>query len=261
MASMNSVAQRFSGKVALVTGGNSGIGLATTLSFARQGAAVVIAARREEEGREAVAQIESEGGQALFVSTDVSDGQSCKNLVERTMGQFGRLDFAFNNAGVSGRAIPTADFSEDAWNRTIAVNLDGVFLSMKYQIPAMLESGGGAIVNNASVAGLNGAAIPGCAYVASKHGVVGLTKAAAAEYSDKGIRINVVCPAVIKTPMAEAAFADPVFRKMTYEQHAIGRVGEPEEVASAVMFLCSDDASFLTGIALPIDGGFMLFKG
>lgn len=258
---MNSTTPRFSGKVALVTGGNSGIGLATALSFARQGAAVVIAARREKEGREAVTQVESEGGQALFVETDVSDGQSCKSLVERTMERFGRLDFAFNNAGVSGRSIPTADFSEDAWNQTIAVNLDGVFLSMKYQIPAMLEGGGGAIVNNASVAGLNGAAVPGCAYVASKHGVVGLTKAAAAEYADKGIRINVVCPAVIRTPMAEAAFADPVFRKMTYDQHAIGRVGEPEEVASAVVFLCSEDASFLTGIALPIDGGFMLFTG
>ena len=258
---MNSTAKRFSGKVALVTGGNSGIGLATALSFARQGAAVVIAARRKKEGREAVSEVESEGGQALFVETDVSDGQSCKNLVERTMERFGRLDFAFNNAGVSGRGIPTADFSEDAWNQTIAVNLDGVFLCMKYQIPAMLASGGGAIVNNASVAGLNGAAVPGCAYVASKHGVVGLTKAAAAEYADQGIRINVVCPAVIRTPMAEAAFADPVFRKTTYDQHAIGRVGEPEEVASAVIFLCSEDASFLTGIALPIDGGFMLFTG
>lgn len=258
---MNTEAQKFAGKVALVTGGNSGIGLATALSFAQHGADVVIAARREQEGREAVAYIESQGGRALFVETDVSDGQSCKNVVEKTTAEFGRLDFAFNNAGLSGRAIPIAEFSEDVWNRTMAVNLDGVFLSMKYQIPAMLESGGGAIVNNASVAGLNGAAVPGCAYVASKHGVVGLTKAAAAEYANQGIRINVVCPAVIKTPMAEEAFADPVFRKMTYEQHAIGRVGEPEEVASAVMFLCSDDASFLTGIALPIDGGFMLFKG
>ena len=180
---MNRQMKRFSSKVALVTGGISGIGLATALSFARQGAAVVIAARREQEGRAAASRIESDGGQAMFVAT------------------------------------------------------------------------------NASVAGLNGAVFPGCAYVASKHGVVGLTKAAAAEYADQGIRINVVCPAVIKTPMVEAAFADPAFRKMTCEQHAIGRVREPEEVASVVMFLCSDDASFLTGIALPIDGGFMLFKG
>ena len=261
MAGMNSQTKRFSSKVALVTGGNSGIGLATALSFARQGAAVAIAARREQEGRAAVSRIESDGGQAMFVATNVSDSRACENLVERTMERFGRLDFAFNNAGVGGRSIPTADFNEDKWNRTIAVNLGGVFLSMKYQIPAMLKSGGGAIVNNASVAGLNGAVFPGCAYVASKHGVVGLTKAAAAEYADQGIRINVVCPAVIKTPMVEAAFADPAFRKMTNEQHAIGRVGEPEEVASVVMFLCSDDASFLTGVALPIDGGFMLFKG
>ena len=247
--------------MALITGGNSGIGLSTALAFARQGAAVVIAARREEEGRAAVSRIADEGGEAIFVATDVANGRDCENLVERTLERFGRLDFAFNNAGVSGRAIPAADFSESVWDRTIAVNLSGVFLSMKFQIPAMLKNGGGVIVNNSSVAGLNGAAVPGCAYIASKHGVVGLTKAAAVEYADQGIRINVVCPAVIRTPMAEAAFADPVFRKMTYEQHAIGRVGEPEEVASVVTFLCSDDASFLTGISVPIDGGFMLFTG
>ena len=258
---MNSRAKRFSGRVALITGGNSGIGLSTALAFARQGAAVVIAARREEEGRAAVSRIADEGGEAIFVATDVANGRDCENLVERTLERFGRLDFAFNNAGVSGRAIPAADFSEAVWDRTIAVNLSGVFLSMKFQIPAMLKNGGGVIINNSSVAGLNGAAVPGCAYIASKHGVVGLTKAAAVEYADQGIRINVVCPAVIRTPMAEAAFADPVFRKMTYEQHAIGRVGEPEEVASVVTFLCSDDASFLTGISVPIDGGFMLFTG
>ena len=258
---MNSRAKRFSGRVALITGGNSGIGLSTALAFARQGAAVVIAARREKEGRAAVSRIADEGGEAIFVATDVANGRDCENLVERTLERFGRLDFAFNNAGVSGRAVPAADFSEAVWDRTIAVNLSGVFLSMKFQIPAMLKNGGGVIINNSSVAGLNGAAVPGCAYIASKHGVVGLTKAAAVEYADQGIRINVVCPAVIRTPMAEAAFADPVFRKMTYEQHAIGRVGEPEEVASVVTFLCSDDASFLTGISVPIDGGFMLFTG
>ncbi len=258
---MNSRAKRFSGRVALITGGNSGIGLSTALAFARQGAAVVIAARREEEGRAAVSRIADEGGEAIFVATDVANGRDCESLVERTLERFGRLDFAFNNAGVSGRAVPAADFSEAVWDRTIAVNLSGVFLSMKFQIPAMLKNGGGVIINNSSVAGLNGAAVPGCAYIASKHGVVGLTKAAAVEYADQGIRINVVCPAVIRTPMAEAAFADPVFRKMTYEQHAIGRVGEPEEVASVVTFLCSDDASFLTGISVPIDGGFMLFTG
>ena len=189
------------------------MGLATALSFARQGAAVVIAARREEEGRAAVSRITEEGGEAMFVATDVADSRACENLVERTLERYGRLDCAFNNAGVSGRSIPAADFSEAVWDRTIAVNLSGVFLSMKYQIPAMLNNGGGVIVNNASVAGLNGATVPGCAYVASKHGVVGLTKAAAAEYADQGIRINVVCPAIIKTPMAEAAFADPVIRR------------------------------------------------
>ena len=257
---MNSQTKRFSDKVALITGGNSGMGLSTALSFARQGAAVVIAARREEEGRAAVSRITEEGGEAMFVATDVADSRACENLVKRTLERYGRLDCAFNNAGVSGRSIPAADFSEAVWDRTIAVNLSGVFLSMKYQIPAMLKNGGGVIVNNASVAGLNGATVPGCAYVASKHGVVGLTKAAAAEYADQGIRINVVCPAIIKTPMAEAAFADPVIRRKAYAQHAIGRVGEPEEVASVVTFLCSDDASFLTGISVPVDGGFLLFK-
>ncbi len=257
---MNSQAKRFSGKVALITGGNSGIGLETALSFARQGAAVVIAARREEQGGAAVSRITEQGGQAIFVATDVADGRACEELVERALKHFGRLDYAFNNAGVSGRAIPTAEFSEAAWDRTIAVNLSGVFLSMKYQIGAMLDHGGGVIVNNASVAGLNGAVVPGCAYVASKHGVVGLTKAAAAEYADRGVRINVVCPAVIRTPMAEAAFADPELRNKVYRQHAIGRVGEPEEVASVVTFLCSEEASFLTGISVPVDGGFMLLK-
>ena len=258
---MNSQSNRFSGRVAMITGGNSGIGLSTALSFARQGAAVVIAARREEAGGTAVSRIRDEGGEAIFIATDVTDSHACKNLVEHTLERFGRLDFAFNNAGVGGRAIPAADFSEAIWDRTIAVNLGGVFLSMKFQIPAMLKNGGGVIVNNASVAGLNSATVTGCAYVASKHGVVGLTKAAAAEYADQGIRINVVCPAVIKTPMVETALADPIFGKMAYEQHAIGRVGEPEEVASVVTFLCSDDASFLTGISVPVDGGFMLFKG
>lgn len=259
MTNMNNQTNRFSGKVALVTGGNSGIGLATALSFARHGAAVVVAARREEEGRAAVTRIADEGAEAIFVATNVADSRACENLVERTVERFGRLDFAFNSAGYGGRTIPAADFSEAVWDRTIAVNLSGVFLSMKYQIPAMLKNGGGVIVNNASVVGLNGAAVPGCAYVASKHGVVGLTKAAAAEYADQGIRINVVCPAFIRTPMVEAAFADPFFRKMANEQHAVGRVGEPGEVASVVTFLCSEDASFMTGISVPVDGGFMLF--
>ena len=145
--------------------------------------------------------------------------------MEETLAHFGRLDFAFNNAGVGGHLIPTADFPEDIWHQTIAINLSGVFLSMKYQIPAILQSGGGAIVNNASVAGLNGGPVPGCAYTASKHGVIGLTKSAASEYAKKGLRVNAVCPAVINTPLAAESFEDPEVRKVVYAMHAMGRVG------------------------------------
>jgi len=255
---MSTNSDKFSGKVCLITGANSGIGADAAIAFAEQGAAVTVAARRRSEGESVVAQIEANGGQAVFVQTDVTSASDCQNAVEKTLERFGRLDYAFNNAGVGGQATPSADFSEELWNQTIAVNLTGVFLSMKFQIPAILQSGGGAIVNNSSVAGLNGGPVPGCAYVASKHGVVGLTKTAAAEYATKGIRINAVCPAVIKTPLAEESFADPDFRQAVYDKHAIGRVGEPREVASVVMFLCSEDASFMTGLAVPVDGGFML---
>lgn len=258
---MKNPEKRFASKVAIITGGSSGIGETTAMAFAEQGAAVVIAARRPTEGEAVVQAIEAKGGQALFVKTDVSVSEDCQRLVEKTLERFGRLDFAFNNAGVSGHPIPVAEFPEDLWHQTIAINLTGVYLCMKYQIPAILNSGGGSIVNNSSVAGLLGASVPGSAYVASKHGVVGLTKGAAAEYADKGIRINAVCPAVIKTPLADDAFSDPEFRKNTYAKHAIGRVGETHEVASAVTFLCSEEASFLTGLAMPVDGGFLLDTG
>jgi NAD(P)-dependent dehydrogenase (short-subunit alcohol dehydrogenase family) len=261
MGGMSNIRRRFSSKVVLVTGASSGIGAVAAKEFAAQGAAVAVVARRRDEGEAVVDQIQSNDGQAMFVQADVTRAGDCEAAVENTLERFGRLDFAFNNAGVGGRVIPTADFPEDIWNQTIAINLSGVFLSMKYQIPAILKSGGGAIVNNASVAGLNGGPVPGCAYTASKHGVIGLSKAAAAEYADKGIRINAVCPAVIMTPLAEESFADPEFRKEVFAKHPIGRVGEPEEVAKVVTFLCSDDASFLTGLAMPIDGGFMLDQG
>lgn len=250
--------ERFSGKVAIVTGASSGIGLSTAKSFAAQGANVVLAARRADECNVAVEEIRTNGGNAEFVKTDVTVSSDCKQLVDATLKQFGRLDYAFNNAGVMGHNIHTAEFKEDVWDRTIAVNLTGVFYSMKHQIPAILASGGGAIVNNSSIAGLIGSSVPGCAYIASKHGVVGLTKAAAVEYASQGIRINVICPAIIETPMAAESFADPEFRESVYALHPIGRVGKPKEVASVVTHLCSDDASFITGISVPVDGGFLL---
>lgn len=253
--------QRFESKVCLITGASSGIGEATAIAFASQGAAVVVAARRKDEGEAVVDKIQSDGGQALFVKTDVASASDCENVVRETVERFGRLDFAFNNAGVGGTKTPCADFDDDLWHHTIAVNLTGVYLSMKHQIPAILKSGGGSIVNNSSVAGLNGGPVPGCAYVASKHGVVGITKTAAAEYAAQGIRVNAVCPAVIQTPLADEAFSDPEFRAAIYAKHAIGRAGEPNEVADVVCFLCSEDASFLTGLAVPIDGGFMLDMG
>lgn len=255
------VRKDFASKVVIITGGSSGIGATTALAFAERGAAVVIAARRQAEGDAVVEQITSAGGEAMFVKTDVSNSGDCEAMVAKTMERFGRLDFAFNNAGVSGHPLAVADFPEEVWHQTIAVNLTGVFLCMKHQVPAILKSGGGVIVNNSSVAGLLGAKVPGSAYVASKHGVIGLTKAAAAEYADQGIRVNAVCPAVIKTPLAEEAFADPEFRKNTFAKHAIGRVGETHEVSSVVTFLCSEEASFITGTALPIDGGFLLDIG
>jgi len=252
------MSERFQDKVIIITGGNSGMGRATALLFAEQGANVVIAARREDEGQLVVDEIKEKGGEAIFVSTDVSIASDVRNMVDTAVASYGGLDYAFNNAGVGGQNIPTADYPEDDFDLHLAVNLKGVWLSMKYEIPEILKRGGGAIVNNTSVAGLGGGSIPGSGYLGSKHGAVGITKCAAAEYASKGIRINAICPGVIETPMADESFNEPEMYKMVADKHPIGRVGKSEEVASTVAFLCSDEASFITGVPLPVDGGMLL---
>ncbi len=250
---------RFESKVALVTGGNSGIGQAIALAFAKEGAKVVVAARRASEGDETVAMIEELGGQALFVQTDVSKAAEVKAMVAACTTEYGGLDYAINNAGVEGTPfVQTADYEEEAWDKVIDINLKGVWLCMKYEIPQMLERGQGAIVNMSSVAGLIGGRV-GIAYYASKHGVIGATKAAAMEYATQGLRINAVCPAVIETPMVARAFsADEELTEQMKARHPVGRFGTPEEVASATLWLCSEGASFVTGHSLPVDGGLLI---
>jgi NAD(P)-dependent dehydrogenase (short-subunit alcohol dehydrogenase family) len=246
----------FEGKVAIVTGGNSGIGRATAVRFAAKGARVTIAARRADEGHETVEIIRAAGGEAIFVPTDVSQESQIEAMVQETIETFGGLDYAFNNAGVLGPVgSALTDVTEDAWDRVIDVNLKGVWRSMKYEIPEMLKGGGGAIVNDSSVAGLLGGGL--FAYSASKHGVIGLTKSAALAYVQQGIRINAVCPGIVRTPMVERFLADPESNARFEARAPIGRLGNPEEVADAVVWLCSDEASFVAGIAMPVDGGFV----
>jgi NAD(P)-dependent dehydrogenase (short-subunit alcohol dehydrogenase family) len=244
-------------KVVLVTGGTSGIGRDTAILFAKAGAKVVVAGRRETEGKETVELIRAACGDAYFVKTDVSKSSEVESLIQKTVEKFGRLDVAFNNAGIEGVWVPITEQSEEDWDRTIDINLKGVWLCLKYEIRQMLKQGGdGAIVNMASAAGLIG--LPGAAtYSASKHGVIGLTKTAALENARNGIRVNVVCPAVIETPMAERAYSEPEFHKFAVGLHPIGRFGTTGEVAEAVVWMCSDRASFMTGQSLVLDGGLL----
>lgn len=245
------------GKVTLVTGGASGIGRDTAVLFAKSGAKVVVAGRREAEGKETLDLIRAAGGDGLFVKSDVSKAAEVHALVQNTVEKFGRLDVAFNNAGIEGTWVPIVEQAEEDWDRVIDINLKGVWLCLKYEIQQMLkQSGGGAIVNMASIAGLMGSA--GAApYGASKHGVIGLTKTAALENARSGIRINVVCPAVIETPMGNRLFGEGEIRKFALSLHPIGRFGKPMEVAEAVLWMCSDRASFMTGQSLVLDGGFL----
>ena len=246
--------QRFEGKVAIVTGGAMGIGYSCSETLARGGARVVIADINEEEGNRAVSDIKGEGGDAIFTRTDVGSPEAVEAMVEAAVKAFGRLDIAVNNAGIGGESAPTGSYSIEGWQKVININLNSVFYCMRYQIPRMLESGGGAIVNLASILGTVGFAnSPG--YVAAKHGVVGLTKNAALEYAKQGIRVNAVGPGFIVTPLIENAM-DQATMSAISGMHAMGRMGEPQEVADLVGFLCSDQASFMTGGYYLVDGGY-----
>jgi NAD(P)-dependent dehydrogenase (short-subunit alcohol dehydrogenase family) len=251
--------QRFSGKVALVTGAASGIGRACAQLFAKEGASVVVSDVALEGGQQTVRLIEEDGGEAFFVETDVSKAAQVEALVGRAVEAYGRLDYAFNNAGIEGRmATNTADYPEEEWDRVIAINLKGVWLCMKNEIPQMLSQGAGSIVNNSSVEGLVG--LEGTsAYAASKHGVVGLTKTAALEYAQSGIRVNAVCPGLIRTPMVERYTKGDAETEAQWAAifEPVGRMGSSEEVAEAVVWLCSEAASFVTGHAMAVDGGFL----
>jgi len=245
------------GKVGLVTGGTSGIGRDTAVLFAKAGAKVVVAGRRELEGEETVGLVRAAGGEGLFVKADVSKATEVDALIQKAVEKFGRLDVAFNNAGIEGVWAPIIRQSEEDWDRTIAINLKGVWLCLKYEIRQMLkQSGGGAIVNMASIIGLVGS-VGVAAYSASKHGVIGLTKTAALETAKSGIRINAVCPGFTETPMADRTLRAPAVRKYFLGCHPLGRFGRPQEIAEAVVWMCSDRASFMTGQSLVLDGGFL----
>ena len=257
MADAVSTTDEFEGSVAFVTGAASGIGRAASRLFAARGARVVLADLEREAGEAVAEEIRSTGAEAVFVETDVADDGAVARAVATATERFGRLDYAYNNAGLSGPPNFVADMPEDQWRRTIDVMLTGVFLCMKHEIPAILAAGGGAIVNCASGAGLIG--FPGqSAYVASKHGVIGLTRAAALEYGSQGIRVNSICPGTARTGMVEDVVQEtPELQQELERLHPIGRIAEPEEIAEAALWLCTERSSFVLGTALSVDGGYV----
>lgn len=246
--------RRFAGKSVLITGAGSGIGRAAAVAFAGEGARVVVCDVNDVEGEATVATLRKSGAEAEFVHADVSRASDCAAMVDRALSRFGRLDVAFNNAGINLAVAPIAEVDEAQWQRIVGINLTGVFLSMKAEIPAMKRSGGGAIINTASVGGLIGTAGV-TAYCATKHGVVGLTKSAALDYIKDGIRINAICPGGTRTAMLEEWFKHPEVERAALAGTPIGRMADPAEIARAVLFLGSDESSFMVGHALVADGG------